>query len=127
MGKKDEILKEKFTFLMRSEIVDQIQMFDKIEMTNLYRNVYGYEIELTVGLYTYGDVDSLVKALTLCERELYDFFKKFVAEQKEDSNKVIESEGENVQVYPGLSELKMDYSNDLSIMKWFINVEYENV
>lgn len=127
MGKKDEILKEKFTFLMRSEIVDQIQMFDKIEITNLYRNVYGYEIELTVGLYTYGDVDSLVKALTLCERELYDFFKKFVAEQKEDSNKVIESEGENVQVYPGLSELKMDYSNDLSIMKWFINVEYENV
>lgn len=127
MGKKDEILKEKFTFLMRSEIVDQIQMFDKIEITNLYRNVYGYEIELTVGLYTYGDVDSLVKALTLCERELYDFFKKFVAEQKEDSNKVIESEEENVQVYPGLSELKMDYSNDLSIMKWFINVEYENV
>ena len=127
MGKKDEILKEKFTFLMRSEIVDQIQMFDKIEITNLYRNVYGYEIELTVGLYTYGDVDSLVKALTLCERELYDFFKKFVAEQKEDSNKVIESEEENVQVYPGLSELKMDYTNDLSIMKWFINVEYENV
>ena len=126
MGKKDEILKEKFTFLMRSEIVDQIQMFDKIEMTNLYRNVYGYEIELTVGLYTYGDVDSLVKALTLCERELYDFFKKFVAE-KGDSNKVIESEEENVQVYPGLSELKMDYSNDLSIMKWLINVEYENV
>ena len=127
MGKKDEILKEKFTFLMRSEIVDQIQMFDKIEITNLYKNVYGYEIELTVGLYTFGDVDSLVKALTLCERELYDFFKKFVAEQKEDSNKVIESEEENVQVYPGLSELKMDYSNDLSIMKWFINVEYENV
>lgn len=127
MGKKNEILKEKFTFLMRSEIVDQIQMFDKIEITNLYKNVYGYEIELTVGLYTYGDVDSLVKALTLCERELYDFFKKFVAEQKEDSNKVIESEEENVQVYPGLSELKMDYSNDLSIMKWFINVEYENV
>ena len=127
MGKKDEILKEKFTFLMRSEIVDQIQMFDKIEITNLYKNDYGYEIGLTIGLYTYGDIDSLVKALTLCERELYDFFIKFVAEQKEDSNKVIESAGDNVQVYPSLSELKMDYSNDLSIMKWFINVEYENV
>ena len=127
MGKKDEILKEKFTFLMRSEIVDQIQMFDKIEITNLYRNVYGYEIELTVGLYTYGDVDSLVKALTLCEDKLYDFFIKFVAEQKEDSNKVIESAGDNVQVYPSLSELKMDYSNDLSIMKWLIDVDYENI
>lgn len=127
MEKKDEILKEKFTFLMRSEIVEQIQMFDKIEITNLYRNVYGYEIVLTVRLYTYGDVDSLVKVLTLCERELYDFFKKFVAEQKEDSNKVIESEEENVEVYPSLSELKMDYSKDLSIMEWFINVEYENV
>lgn len=127
MGKKDEILKEKFTFLMRSEIVEQIQMFDKIEITNLYRNVWGYEIELTVGLYTYADIDSLVKALTLCEDKLYDFFVKFVAEQKEDSNKVIESGEENVQVYPSLSELKMDYSNDLSIMKWLINVEYENV
>jgi hypothetical protein len=127
MEKKDEILKEKFTFLMRSEIVEQIQMFDKIEITNLYRNVYGYEIVLTVRLYTYGDVDSLVKVLTLCERELYDFFKKFVAEQKEDSNKVIESEEENVEVYPSLSELNMDYSKDLSIMEWFINVEYENV
>ena len=126
MGKKDEILKEKFTFLMRSEIVDQIQMFDKIEITNLYKNDYGYEIGLTIGLYTYGDIDSLVKALTLCERELYDFFKKFVAE-KGDSNKVIESEGDDVQVYPALEELKMDFSNDLSIMKWFINVEYENV
>lgn len=127
MGKKDEILKEKFTFLMRSEIVEQIQMFDKIEITNLYRNVWGYEIELTVGLYTYGDIDNLVKALTLCEDKLYDFFVKFVAEQKEDSNKVIEFGEENVQVYPSLSELKMDYSKDLSIMKWLINVEYENV
>ena len=126
MEKKDEILKEKFTFLMRSEIVEQIQMFDKIEITNFYKNAYGYEIELTVGLYTYGDIDSLIQSLTLCEREFYNFFDKFVAEQKENSNKVIESKEDQVSVYPGLIELKMDYSNDLSIMKWNINVEYEN-
>jgi hypothetical protein len=64
--------------------------------------------------------------LTLCEREFYNFFDKFVAEQKENSNKVIESKEDQVSVYPGLIELKMDYSNDLSIMKWNINVEYEN-
>lgn len=126
MEKKDEILKEKFTFLMRSEIVEQIQMFDKIEITNFYKNAYGYEIELTVGLYTYGDISSLIQSLTLCEREFYNFFDKFVAEQKENSNKVIESKEDQVSVYPGLIELKMDYSNDLSIMKWNINVEYEN-
>jgi hypothetical protein len=126
MEKKDEILKQKFTFLMRSEIVEQIQMFDKIEITKFYKNAYGYEIELTVGLYTYGDISNLIQSLTLCEREFYNFFDKFVAEQKENSNKVIESKEDQVSVYPGLIELKMDYSNDLSIMKWNINVEYEN-
>ncbi len=126
MERKYEILKEKFTFLIRSEIVEQIQMFDKIELTNFYKNVYGYEIGLTAKLYTYGDIDSLVNSLTLCEKKLWDFFTKFVAEQKEDSNKIIESEGNNVQVYPALEELKMDFSNDLSTMKWLINVEYDS-
>ena len=84
------------------------QMFDKIEITKFYKNAYGYEIELTVGLYTYGDISSLIQSLTLCEREFYNFFDKFVAEQKENSNKVIESKEDQVSVYPELFELKMD-------------------
>jgi len=127
MQEQNQILKEKFTFLIRSEIVEQIQMIDKIEITSFFKGNYGYEVDLIVELYTYGDTDSIIKSLLLCEKEFFDFFSKFVHEKTDSaSSKIKVVEGNTVNVYPSVNEIKMDNVNDRLTMKWYINVEYGN-
>ena len=122
---KNEVLKEKFTFLLKNEVANKIQMMDKIQVNSFFKSQFGYELEITTELYSYSYIDELIKVLKVCDEELYRFFNFMVVENAKNSTKIIEVNDEYVLAFISVNEIKVEHAKELIIIKWTINVEYE--
>lgn len=122
---KNEVLKEKFTFLLKNEVANKIQMMDKIQVNSFFKSQFGYELEITTELYSYSYIDDLIKVLKVCDEELYRFFNFMVVENAKNSTKIIEVNDEYVLAFISVNEIKVEHAKELIIIKWTINVEYE--
>ena len=118
-------LKEKFTFLLKNEVANKIQMMDKIQVNSFFKSQFGYELEITTELYSYSYIDDLIKVLKVCDEELYRFFNFMVVENAKNSTKIIEVNDEYVLAFISVNEIKVEHAKELIIIKWTINVEYE--
>jgi hypothetical protein len=123
---KNEVLKEKFTFLLKNEVANKIQMMDKIQVNSFFKSQFGYELEITTELYSYSYIDDLIKVLKVCDEELYRFFNFMVVENAKNSTKIIEVNDEYVLAFISVNEIKVEHAKELIIIKWTINVEYES-
>lgn len=122
---KNEVLKEKFTFLLKNEVANKIQMMDKIQVNSFFKSQFGYELEITTELYSYSYIDDLIKVLKVCDEELYRFFNFMVVENAKNSTKIIEVNDEYVLAFISVNEIKVEHAKELIIIKWTINVDYE--
>jgi hypothetical protein len=122
---KNDVLKEKFTFLLKNEVANKIQMMDKIQVNSFFKSQFGYELEITTELYSYSYIDDLIKVLKVCDEELYRFFNFMVVENAKNSTKIIEVNDEYVLAFISVNEIKVEHAKELIIIKWTINVEYE--
>ena len=122
---KNEVLKEKFTFLLKNEVANKIQMMDKIQVNSFFKSQFGYELEITTELYSYSYIDDLIKVLKVCDEELYRFFNFMVVENAKNSTKIIEVNDEYVLACISVNEIKVEHAKELIIIKWTINVDYE--
>ena len=120
---KNEVLKEKFTFLLKNEVANKIQMMDKIQVNSFFKSQFGYELEITTELYSYSYIDDLIKVLKVCDEELYRFFNFMVVENAKNSTKIIEVNDEYVLAFISVNEIKVEHAKELIIIKWTINVE----
>jgi hypothetical protein len=123
---KNDVLKEKFTFLLKNEVANKIQMMDKIQVNSFFKSQFGYELEITTELYSYSYIDDLIKVLKVCDEELYRFFNFMVVENAKNSTKIIEVNDEYVLAFISVNEIKVEHAKELIIIKWTINVEYES-
>ena len=114
---KNEVLKEKFTFLLKNEVANKIQMMDKIQVNSFFKSQFGYELEITTELYSYSYIDDLIKVLKVCDEELYRFFNFMVVENAKNSTKIIEVNDEYVLAFISVNEIKVEHAKELIIIK----------